>query len=283
MPRLSETSWRYLEASGFIVAWMAIGASLRVTERSQFVAINCYLLIGIPLTILFQRYVRRQPLVSLWCRDLEHFSIGPLGWLMAAGFAATPVYHLATSALPASSWVAVLWDGAAVAGALGAAFCLERTPVARLRKGMRSFLAACVLGVIIIGLAALAGGKSPLPTLEQVPLLLQQFLLYFAVCFSLEEVVFRGLLDTHLQPQPVSGLRAWPSALAVSFLWGLWHLPLVPFPNLLAVLLAAPFICIVHVLIGVPLSFCWRSTGSLLLPCAAHALIDAIRNVILMS
>jgi hypothetical protein len=30
----------------------------------------------------------------------------------------------------------------------------------------------------------------------------------------------------------------------------------------------------------VPLSFCWRRSGTLVLPAAAHALIDAYRNMI---
>lgn len=285
MVQLSETGRRYLEAVGFVAAWMAMGIGLRITGLSPFISANGYLLIGIPLTILFQRYVRKQPLVSLWLRDAEHFSIGPIGFLLAAGFAAAPAYQLATVAMPKSSWVMMLWDGAAVFGALGAAFCVQRTPLVCLRKGLWSFFAACAIGVAMIVLAAFAAGKPllQLPGLEKAPLLVQQFLLYFAVCFCLEEVVFRGLLDTHVQPQATSGNRAWPSAIAVSVLWGLWHLPIVPFPSPLAVLIAVPFVCVVHVLIGVPLSFCWRSTGSLLLPCAAHALIDAFRNVVLIN
>jgi hypothetical protein len=31
----------------------------------------------------------------------------------------------------------------------------------------------------------------------------------------------------------------------------------------------------------VPLSFCWRASGTLVLPAAAHALIDSYRNSLL--
>ena len=37
----------------------------------------------------------------------------------------------------------------------------------------------------------------------------------------------------------------------------------------------------VHTLIGIPLSLCWRKGGTLVLPAAAHALIDAYRNTVL--
>jgi uncharacterized membrane protein len=32
--------------------------------------------------------------------------------------------------------------------------------------------------------------------------------------------------------------------------------------------------------IGVPLSFCWRASGTLVLPAGAHALIDSYRNCV---
>jgi hypothetical protein len=38
---------------------------------------------------------------------------------------------------------------------------------------------------------------------------------------------------------------------------------------------------IAHTTIGVPLSFSWRQSGTLLLPALAHALIDAYRNAVL--
>lgn len=65
--------------------------------------------------------------------------------------------------------------------------------------------------------------------------------------------------------------QAWISAVVVSALWGFWHMwhsqVFLDFILTLA--------------LGVPLSFCWRKSGTLLLPCAAHALIDAVRDTIL--
>jgi membrane protease YdiL (CAAX protease family) len=143
------------------------------------------------------------------------------------------------------------------------------------------FIAAVAFGVGMMALAALASGK-PLFPIGKASLFAQQFLLYFTVCFALEEVVFRGMLDPHLQPQPATGWSALLSAIAVSILWGLWHLPVVPNPDLLSAVVMVPSVCLVHVLFGVPLSFCSRSSGSLLLPALAHALADAFRNAVLM-
>jgi membrane protease YdiL (CAAX protease family) len=74
--------------------------------------------------------------------------------------------------------------------------------------------------------------------------------------------------------------RQWPTALYVSVLWGLWHLPIAggggqPLAATVAQLL------VVHCAIGVPLSLGWRRTGNLAVPALAHALIDAVRNALI--
>jgi membrane protease YdiL (CAAX protease family) len=73
--------------------------------------------------------------------------------------------------------------------------------------------------------------------------------------------------------------RGWPSAIFVSALWGLWHLPVtsgLPFPLQLLELVG------VHVLLGVPLSMSWRRTGNLAGPALAHAVNDAVRNAMML-
>jgi membrane protease YdiL (CAAX protease family) len=114
--------------------------------------------------------------------------------------------------------------------------------------------------------------------------LLKQFLLYFAVTFMLEEVAFRGALDSHIYQPPTDGERrggsAWLSAIFVSVLWGIWHLPALPTGTAAAFAAAIPALIMIHALVGVPLSFCWRASGTLVLPAAAHALIDSYRNCV---
>ena len=75
------------------------------------------------------------------------------------------------------------------------------------------------------------------------------------------------------------GARGWISAIFVSALWGAWHLPIAGANDSSAH--AAITLVAVHTLVGVPLSFCWRKGGTLVLPAAAHALIDAYRNTVL--
>jgi membrane protease YdiL (CAAX protease family) len=273
---------RYLEALGFVAAWMMLGMGLRLSGLAQEVVANAYLLIGIPLMMLFQLLVRKERLVALWIRQAERFEIGWVGFLMATIVAIMPAYTLAKNAWSVSlPLVVALWLGAAIIGAFGAGFCLCKAAPRTLRRGLPSFAIASAVGMLIMALAALAGGKS-LWSLNKGLIVAQQFSLYFPVCFMLEEVVFRGMLDSHVQQPNAGSWSRWLSAVAVSLLWGLWHLPVVPVPDMLAGIIIAPVVCVPHILIGVPLSFCWRSSGSLLLPCAAHALIDAYRNAVLM-
>jgi len=113
--------------------------------------------------------------------------------------------------------------------------------------------------------------SAPLPLMG-----LHDFLLYFPVCFALEEVSFRGALDAHLHRRGARlGLT---SALLGSLLWGLWHLPALPAgsrgPD------AAVALMMVHSLIGVPLAIYWRQSGNLAVPAFTHAMIDAVRNAL---
>jgi membrane protease YdiL (CAAX protease family) len=68
----------------------------------------------------------------------------------------------------------------------------------------------------------------------------------------------------------------------VSALWGLWHLPVasVAFGFPLPVLVAE--LVVLHVALGVPLSFAWRRTRNLAAPALAHAVTDAVRNATML-
>lgn len=68
------------------------------------------------------------------------------------------------------------------------------------------------------------------------------------------------------------------TALLVSALWELWHLPIgldqASLPFVIAQLL------VVHCAIGVPFSIYWRRSGNLFVPGSTHALIDAVRDAL---
>ena len=105
---------------------------------------------------------------------------------------------------------------------------------------------------------------------------LASFLQYVPVVFLLEEVWFRGVLDSHLH-RPGAPRGAF-SAVYVSALWGLWHLPLTETHSLPELPTTIVSLLVVDISIGVLLSWAWRRSGNLLVPGSVHALIDAVRN-----
>jgi membrane protease YdiL (CAAX protease family) len=268
---------KYIEVLSFVVVWMAAGWIFHLDA-------NAYLLLGVPLVVLFQLFIGRRPLRNLWARDATSFRLGLIGVALAALLILAPGYDLFFVALPKKSWIVALWLVCAMAGAVFAAFALHRQRANAARRGLPSFIAAVVIGIAIMAAGALARHHSvgfPLPKLF---FLLKQFLLYFAVCFALEEIAFRGCLDSHVYRPRTNGQASgspWLSAIFVSALWGVWHLPTISIPSAPAFAAAIPALIIVHTLVGVPLSFCWRASGTLVLPAAAHALIDAYRNTVL--
>jgi membrane protease YdiL (CAAX protease family) len=186
--------------------------------------------------------------------------------------------------LPKTLWVSALWLLCAIAGAAIAAFALTQQRASDTRRGFPSFIAAVLIGIAIMAAGALARHHSVGVPLSKAFFLLKQFFLYFPVLFVLEEVAFRGALDSHVYRCRTNGQpsrSAWLSAIFVSTPWGFWHLPTLPTRSAAAVVAAIPAMVIVCTLIGVPLSFCWRSSGTLVLPAIAHALIDSYRNCML--
>jgi len=108
---------------------------------------------------------------------------------------------------------------------------------------------------------------------------LRRLLLFLPACFVVEEVTFRGAIDAHVQHSGES--RGIGSALAVSTLWGLWHLPVAYSSAPSAAGVAS--LVVIHVAICVPLSLYWRRGGNLLVPALTHAVIDAVRDALLIA
>ena len=267
---------KYGEVLIFVIVWMAAGWLFHLDP-------NAYLLLGVPLVVLFQLFVVRRPLRNLWVRDATTFRLGLIGVGLAGLLMLAPGYDLLFVALPMKSWVIALWLVCAMAGAVFAAFTSSRQRPSAAARALPSFLAAVLIGFAIMAASALARRHSIAVPFPKLLFLLKQFLLYFAVCFVLEEVVFRGALDSHVysaRRDGQAGGSPWFSAIFVSALWGIWHLPTLPVPNAPAFAAVIPALVIVHTLVGVPLSFCWRTSGTLALPAAAHALVDAYRNAV---
>jgi hypothetical protein len=237
---------------------------------------NEYLLLGVPLTAAFQLGVRRQPLRALWVRSAPPLRVTPQWLLVTAALAALPAYELYQGGFR-GGWVPVAWLGCAILGAAAAAYAIQHAG----RRVARSVPPALTMVVLISALMLFVGlTQRGLAVLSGSALLViaRWGLLYFAVSFLLEEVTFRGALDAHLyRPED---RRGGGSAVALSFLWGVWHLPVVPVEGVL--LLAAVRLGLWHMLVGFPLSISWRIGGNLLVPAAAHAFINGVRNATLL-
>lgn len=121
------------------------------------------------------------------------------------------------------------------------------------------------------------------PTVTNHPALLTSLLvgletfLLGPVGFIVEEVFFRGGLDTYLHRGEKG--TGWLSAIFVSALWGLWHLPgqVIPAGHLLSTIVV---LLVAQIAIGVPLSLWWRKSGNLTVPDTAHAFLDAVRSTL---
>jgi membrane protease YdiL (CAAX protease family) len=259
---------RFAQAALFIATWMALGWIFHLDPYA-------YLLLGVPLAILFQLFVCRAPLSSVWVRGAKSIRLDWLGVLMALAFMVTPGWMLVLE-WPGSTWSIRLYFAAAIVGAVGVAFALRHFTRAAGRSLLFCLATAGLIGCAWMLLAAMAQNHRVTFTLEHAGFAASQFLVLLPVCFVMEEVVFRGVLDSHIQhPQDA---RPWLSAFVLSAMWGWWHLPITPAPALVVGLIAFP---ITHAMLGIPFSIFWRRSGNLLVPAIVHALIDAVRNTYL--
>jgi hypothetical protein len=95
-------SRRIAEGAGFVVVWVAIGLIFKLGDSLNRQSL--YLVIGIPLTIVFQLFVRRRPLHELWVRNGPRLEARTLFVPAVIGtLAAFDIYANVTSAHPFAS------------------------------------------------------------------------------------------------------------------------------------------------------------------------------------
>src|SRR5262245_47858815 len=95
---------RWAEVTAFVAIWIALGWTLDLDA-------NAYLLLGIPLTAGFQRFVRGEPLRAMWAREAP-----PFGWkwiVPAVLFAILPAVSM-VAAIRYQYWIIAGWMLAAV-------------------------------------------------------------------------------------------------------------------------------------------------------------------------
>lgn len=260
----------YVVATLAVGAWMGLAVALRVDP-------NGYLLLGVPLLIVFQIGLARRPLTEVWFADGSGLRMSPKAWAAAAAFMIFPLYKLGASRPHA--WGSRLWLLCAVAGAVPLGASLVRMNRERWALLKLCLCSAGGIGILFMALAAVARWhtRASLGIDVRLERGVSSFLLYLPVCFMLEEVFFRGALDSYVRRSDNSEA----SAIFVSLLWGLWHLPAVA--GAASVSRTGWFgvacvLAVVHILVGRFLSEYWRRSGLLLIPAATHALVDAVRN-----
>ena len=270
-PARLPQSVRYVVVLAVVSVWMALGWLLHLNP-------NQYLLLGVPLLWFFQVAIARRPISELWIRPSAP---APFVWWsvpVAILFMIAPGLGL-VDRWAGAAWEVRLWYVCALAGAVPLAFALTRFSRATLKSLLLCLATGGLLGMGYMLLIAFFRGRLGDLTWAQLEHGGQQFLLYLTVCFVLEEVFFRGGLDSYLHC-PGDKLP-WLSAAFLSVLWGWWHLPISPVHNVVQVLVLVVVFPLVHALPGIPFSLFWRRSGNLVVPAAVHALIDAVRNMLL--
>jgi len=268
---------RYIDVAAFVVGWMALGFYLHLGNVA-------YQAVGIALTLLFQPLVARRPFSQLWVRASTAFRVDRRTIALAILLAGTAD---ALMLLRAGSPPGTGQQGGMLlfltAAAVPAAFALRQTARAGLWRALPSVVAWKLTGwgwgLVVFGvgrLAGIAGSPGRHLSLQQWPGLGATFLFEFLAAFLIEEVVFRGALDTHVSTGERTRWGEFRSAAFVSVLWALYHVPIqglqatTPFQQLGVTL---HFVGIA--IGGIPLAYCWRRSGTLVLPAALHAFANA--------
>jgi membrane protease YdiL (CAAX protease family) len=258
---------RAVVATLVVGGYIALGFAFRLTAEG-------YLLLGIPITIAFQVLVVRRPLRSLWLRSAPPVTLTARSIVAVAVVAIAPAF-VAIGGLRDGNPVMVGYGLAAMVGAVGAVYAMRAMDRDAVRSTIRTTLitAAILVGIMVAYRIASGGFNGNLAAAVATAVI--SVATYVPVVFVIEEVLFRGLLDTYLHGSAPGPDRA--SALYGSALWGLWHLP-VAFLDF--GVLTIPYLVAVHTALGYFLVTSWRRTGNLAAPGIAHAVTDALRNAI---
>jgi membrane protease YdiL (CAAX protease family) len=255
----------------YVLTILFVGFYISLGFIFQMEAVS-YLLLGVPLTVIFQLFVVRQPLHKLWLRDAEKFSLNKRGWIITLCFIIFPIYR--TIELATQGQLTLLnlgYYSAVILGAFGAGFCYSHFTKRTAKDFLLCFGVITVVRISWYFFPFLSGNHEFDPDYIGG---IKALLTYIPVAFVVEEVVFRGMLDTYIhRSKKANGL--W-SAIFISCLWGLWHLPLSVngSKSILFVALGSMTIS----LWGIILSIFWRRTGNIAVPGFSHAFADAIRD-----
>lgn len=256
---------RYALTILFMVVYISLGFLLRLEAAS-------YLLLGIPLTLIFQLFIVRQPLHRLWLREGEKFHLNKSGWIITLCFMAFPIYRTIELATQDKLTLINLgYYSAAILGSFGAGYCYSHFTKKTAKDFLLCFGIIAVLRISWYFFPFIFGNREFNPDYMQG---IRSLLTYIPVAFVVEEVVFRGMLDPYIHQSKKT--NDWWSAIFISCIWGLWHLPLSINIDPLWII-ALPLRASLW---GICLSIFWRRTGNLAVPGFSHAFVDAIRDAL---
>ncbi len=275
--RLSQEI-RFLKVVTAIIIWMTLGSLFNLDPES-------YMLVGVPITILFQLIVARRPLLQLWLHP--SFPIKWSAWIypVALTLALPPTILLSTMIWHKTGSIPErLWCICGALGSIPSALCLINARWKVWKSFAEAARTAGVMSVFIFTLIAISlhGWKL---SHDFWDIFFVSFVLYVPISFTLEEVFFRGCLDSYIYQE--GDRYFWLSSVLISFTWGVWHMPTMPLPDSSVSIKVASFIALsialglIHCIYGIPLTLAWRRGGSLLAPAMAHALMDSFRNALL--
>jgi membrane protease YdiL (CAAX protease family) len=281
---------RWVEVLAFYGVWFAAGLLLDMSPYT-------YLVFGIPLTAGFQLFVRKRPIKDLWVRGGPGLSLRRVSLKLAILLAIVPFVNLVQNVVSRQGLDIILYSLAAIVGAGAAAYALGQ-----FRRETWRYLGLClatvclatavvaVLYVLILGrhdvsTALPSAGRLGPAALLGIELGIEQLLLLIPVVFMMEEVAFRGAIDSHVRhPGESQGVESSTvygiaSAIMVSVLWGLWHIPITHPPDV-SVIEHVALVAPLEVAVGPFLSLFWRRSGNLMVPGFAHATMDSVRNAL---
>ena len=70
--QIPDRTRRFIEGTAAVAIWMIMGFAFHLSG-------NAFLLLGVPITVILQRIVRRAPLRSMWVREAPPFYLGKTG------------------------------------------------------------------------------------------------------------------------------------------------------------------------------------------------------------
>jgi len=235
---------------------------------------GAYLLLGVPLLLVFQLLVARRPLRVLWVQGAGSFPLDFRFLAMALALLVVPLLNIFFGIRDYGAMHLII-----VLGAFPCAFALSQQRFSAVLKALPLFVLSIAIGCAIFAGFSIWHGNSVLFSPAKIAVFLTDAYCITLAGFLVEEVVFRGGLDGYLSTDVANIRSKFVSAVFTSFLWGIWHLPLAYlYPSREIGFLSLAIV--LNILWGTPLSMCCRTSGTLLLPALVHAICDAYRNVL---